>query len=188
MDTFRADDRFTVTSSGLIVPKAGVISGGEFHFRAFNRQRKLLWEAVAKNAVVNQGLNHMANVELGATAKISAWYIGLVDASGFSAFAAADTHASHAGWTESTAYDEAARQTWGAGTSTAQSITAASPCSFTGSTNGTNIHGAFLASLSTKGSASGAAFLFATGAFDADRDFDDGTTLQVNYVCNFSST
>ena len=66
-------------------------------------------------AIVDVGLNHILETEFHSGAQVTTWYIGLVDNAGFSAFANADTMASHAGWAESSAYTEANRPTWTAG-------------------------------------------------------------------------
>ena len=61
------------------------------------------WEDEGKNLIVSTGLDYLLENDLVA----STLYIGLTDAS--PTVAAGDTMASHAGWTEITAYDEAAR-------------------------------------------------------------------------------
>jgi len=60
------------------------------------------WHAVAENLVVNVGLQHILDVvfagDESAHANIDPWYVGLTAAD--PSPAAADTMASHAGWTE----------------------------------------------------------------------------------------
>ena len=65
---------------------------------SFNRREKLtlrFW-----NGITTAGINNLFNVYFGATSKASAWYLGLIASSGYSALSAADTISSHAGWTE----------------------------------------------------------------------------------------
>ena len=87
---------------------------GKFHVKQL-RDGKVIAEFDVPNGIVDVGLNHILETEFHAGAQITAWYIGLVDNAGFSAFANADTMASHAGWAESSAYTEANRPTWTAG-------------------------------------------------------------------------
>jgi hypothetical protein len=139
------------------------------------------------NMVVNQGLNHALATELGAGAQIAAWYIGLVDAPTFSAFAAGDTAASHAGWTENQNYTEAVRQTWTPGAAAGQAITNPTPAVFTCNTNGTQIKGFFVASSNVKGGAAGT--LWSEGAFAAGtQTIQSGQLLKCTYTANAASS
>lgn len=142
-----------------------------------HRNGELLWEDVIENLVVNAGLNHALDATLSAGTQITTWYLGLMSAS--PSAAAGDTMSSHGGWTEVTAYDEAARQTWTDGGVSGQSVSnSGSPAVFTISTNGTDVGGCFLTSVSTKGGTTGT--LFAAGAFAAgNKSLDDGDTLTV---------
>src|SRR5688572_24328347 len=58
------------------------------------------------NGIVNVGKNKILDEMFFGATQIPAanWFIGLVDLTGFSALAAADTMASHSGWQEFTAY------------------------------------------------------------------------------------
>ena len=135
------------------------------------------WEEEWHNLVVNQGLDYLLDAGLSAGTQITSWFILLLD--GTPTVAAGDTLASHAGWTEVTAYDEATRQAWTDGGVSGQSVdNSGSPAQFTISANGTTIGGAALASNSTKGGTTGT--LYAAGAFTAgDKTLDDGDTLDV---------
>lgn len=135
------------------------------------------WRDAIENIVVNAGLNYALDAALSGGTPITTWYLGLVSAT--PTIAAGDTMSSHAGWTEVTAYDEAARQTWTDGGVSSQSVSnSGSPASFTISTNGTDVGGAFLASVSTKSGTTGT--LYAAGAFTAgNKSLDDGDTLAV---------
>lgn len=110
------------------------------------------WEAHRKNLVPNQFLNGILN----ATSTFADnFYIGLVDNASFSAYAAADTAASHAGWIEFTNYSETTRQLAVLATSVAQSRTnSASKAVFTFLGSGT-IKGAFMQSSNVKGGTAG---------------------------------
>jgi len=147
----------------------------------------ILAEGDIYNMVVNAGLNYALATALGGSALITPWYIGLVDAAGFSAFAAADTMASHAGWNESVAYSETVHQTWTPGTVSGQAITNPSPAVFTCNANGTNIKGFFMTSNSAKSAATGT--LWSEGAFSGGtQTLNTGQLLKCTYTANAASS
>ncbi len=88
--------------------------GGHFIVECYDKDGALKWEDVAENMVTSAGIADFLNEYFRATTQTTAWYIGLVDNSGFVAFNAADTMASHAGWSEVAAgnYSNANRVTW----------------------------------------------------------------------------
>lgn len=135
------------------------------------------WDA--PNTVMNLGRNSILDTSIGGVTQIAVWDVGLIDNSGFSAIAAADTSASHAGWTESTAYSESVRQTYTPAAASSQSITnSASKATFT--INGTaTINGAFIISNSTKGGTTGT--LLCAASFGSTRAVLSGDTLRVTY-------
>jgi hypothetical protein len=71
---------------------------------------QLKWEASSHNLVVNVGLKDMNDKYFTGAAYTATWYVGLIyrPCSGNNP-AAADTMASHAGWTEVTDYSQAWR-------------------------------------------------------------------------------
>lgn len=150
---------------------------GSWEFTCRDKHGNVKWKDTIDNIVVNAGLNHILDVVLSAATQVTSWYIGLLSAS--PTVAAADTMASHSGWTEVTAYDEANRQAWSEGGVSGQSISnSGNEATFTISTDGTDIGGAFLTSNNTKGGSTGT--LYAAGAFSAgDKSLDDGDTLDV---------
>jgi hypothetical protein len=153
--------------------------GGRFNVicRDVNGAEK--WRENVHNLVVNAGLNYALDVALSGATPITAWYVGLISDS--PTIAAGDTMASHAGWTEFTAYDESTREAWTEAGVSSQAITnAASVATFTISTNGSVIAGAFLTSGSAKGGTTET--LFSAAAFSSDKNADDGDTLEVTYA------
>ena len=138
---------------------------------------KLKWVESFHNLVVNEGLDDILDKYFKGSSYNAAFYVGLTD--GTPTVAAADTMASHAGWSEVTAYDEAARQTLTLGTVSSQSVdNSASKAVFTISTNSTTVGGAFLSTNSTKGGTSGT--LYGAGAFTGgDKSLDDDDVLNV---------
>lgn len=130
-----------------------------------------------ENLVTTVGLNKYLDATLKTGLASPAWYCLLTD--GTPTVAAGDTMASHAGWTEVTAYDEATREVWTSGTIAAGSVdNSGSPAQFTIDTNGTTTGGVGLCDNSTKGGSTGV--LLAVGAFTAgDKLLDDNDTLDV---------
>jgi hypothetical protein len=108
---------------------------------------------------------------------ISVWYVGLVTGpGGGNTYAAGDTMGSHAGWSESTAYSESARQGYTPGSITNGSCdNSAAKAIF--SINGTaTIGGAFVCDFRTKSGTLGT--LYGVGNFTGgDRAVQSGDTL-----------
>lgn len=154
-----------------------------YHVEAFDPQGNLKWTEDFDNLVVNEGLDDSLDKHLKGSAYTAAWYVGLTD--GTPTPAAGDTiTGTHAGWVEVTAYDEAVRQTLTLGAVSSQSVdNVGNEATFTISTNGTVIGGAFIVSDDTKGgSVSG--ILYGVGAFSAgDKTLDDNDTLKVTLTC-----
>lgn len=148
-------------------------------------QGVLKWADENHNTVVNVGLDDVLDKYFKGSAYTAAFYVGLTD--GTPTIAAGDTMASHAGWAEVTAYDEAARQTLTLGSVSSQSVdNSASKATFTISTNSTTVGGAFATTNSTKGGSTGT--LYGGAALSAgDKSLDDGDTLQVTVTLTAAS-
>ena len=154
---------------------------GRFRAEHYRRGRLIDIHEIS-NTVMNVGKNAMFNTYFNAATQIAAasWFMSLVSSSGYSAIAAADTSASHAGWTEGTAYANATRPLWGQGTAASQLITNASPVSFVAS-SGFTAKGLFIISESTKGGATG--ILWCAGLFTAgDAVLATSDELRVTYT------
>lgn len=153
---------------------------GSFRIKHY-RDGKEIGVYDVKNLVVNQGKNDILGVYFnsGTQTTSSSWYMGLISSSGYSAIAAGDTASSHAGWNEWTGYSESNRQAWGQGTPASQSITNASPATFTINATGT-VKGAFIITNNTKGGTSG--ILWAAALFTADVPVNNGDQLKVTYT------
>lgn len=126
---------------------------GRFHIKHF-RDGKLLKEFDVDNATTTVGLNYLLNTAFNSGTAITAWFCGLVDNSGFTGGATADTMSSHAGWAEFVGYAETVRQTWGSGAATTASVTNSSPMVFTINASGT-VNGIFVSSSNTKSGTAG---------------------------------
>lgn len=159
-------------------------AGGVFTVQCFDKDGQLKWQAQEHNLVVNVGLKDMNEKYFTGSSYTAAWYLGLYGAAATNNPAAGDTMASHAGWTEITAYSEATRPQCSFGTATTAdpSVISNSASVAVFSVNGTaTVGGAFLTSNNTKGGTTG--ILFSAGDFQApgDRAVVSGDTLNVTY-------
>ena len=150
---------------------------GHWHLRAFDPQGNLIHEDQWDNLVVDEGLNELLIQALNNGTHTATWYVGLTE--GTPSPAAGDTMGSHAGWTEQTGYDEAARPAWSSGAVSAQSVdNSGAPATYTISADSTTIGGGFLTSDDTKGGTTGK--LYSVGAFSGgDITLSAGSTLEV---------
>jgi hypothetical protein len=168
-------------AAALLVPR-GPRTGGIWHVRCYGGKsgRKLRWEDVARNLVVNTGLTYLEGVALLTVTQIalSSWFIGLTASA--PTVAAADTSASHGGWTENTTYSQGTRPAWsGVAGAAGAASNSASPAAFSAN-GGSTAGGCFLISNSTKGGTTGT--LFSAVAFTGgDRALLNGDTLNVSY-------
>lgn len=154
---------------------------GRFRAEHYRRGRLIDVYDIA-NTVMNAAKNAMFNTYFNAAAQVAAasWFMSLVSSASYSAIAAADTIASHAGWLEATAYSNATRPLWGQGTAASQQITNATPVSFIAS-SGFTAKGLFIVSESTKGGTTG--ILFCAGLFTAgDAVLATNDELRVTYT------
>ena len=158
---------------------------GRFTIQCFDKDGNLKWEDENHNLVVNGGLQYLAGSALTATTQITSWYIGLYGAGASNTPAAADTLASHAGWTEVTAYSGTRKLvTWTAATAANPSVAASSAAvSFTMNAT-TTVGGAFLCS-ATSGT-SGTLFSAADFQSPGDRSVVSGDVLNVSYSLSVS--
>jgi len=162
-----------IKGQGNFVPLSG-----KFSVEHRNKEGGLVATYDFPNAIVDEGLNHILDTQFNAGTAITAWNIGLVDNAGFSTFANADTMASHAGWTESTAYSELNRVGWGSAAAAGRAIT--NPVTSDFSIDATvTLRGIFITSDNTKGGTTG--ILWSTAAFASNVTANNGDTLRVTY-------
>lgn len=155
----------------------GVKLGGKFEIKCFDKTGKLKWKDTAKNIVVNVGLYHILDILfVSATSQIDPWYVGLVDDT--PSFAAGDTLASHAGWTENANYT-GDRKEFVDVRSGASVGNSASKASFSIDTDSQTIAGAFLCSAA---SGTSGTLLCEAPFTGGDKSVDDGDTLEVTYT------
>lgn len=150
--------------------------GGVFRVRCLDKDGVLKWEDTAKNTVVNVGLQHLLQVAfMGTPAASSSWYLGLV--SGTPTIDAADTLASHSGWTEITAYT-GDRHVWTKARTDQTLSNTSNKASFAITSDSQTIGGCFLCN-DEDGTAG--VLMSATAFTGGDKTADDGDTLEVTY-------
>jgi hypothetical protein len=133
------------------------------------------------NDITNEGKNLIFDVMFnnGTQVANNSWFIGLLNASGFTAVAATDVMSAHGGWTEFTSYTQTTRVAWGSGTASGQTVTNATPATFDINAGGT-VKGVFIPSNSTKSGTTGK--LWATALFGADVPVTNGDQLKITYT------
>ena len=159
--------------------KAGVV----FHVQCLDKDGNLKWEDNSPNLVVNTGLQDMNNKYFKGSTYTAAFYLGLVTGpASATTYAAADSLASHAGWTEFTDYSGSRKAvTFGTPTTAAPSVidSTGSPSSFA-ITGTATVAGAFICTVASGTSG----ILFSEADFDSpgDRSVVSGDTLNVSYT------
>jgi hypothetical protein len=161
--------------------KLGTKAETHYKVECFDANGNLKWTDEFDNLVVTTGLNKLLDATLKTGLASPAWYVGL---KGAGTVSAADTSASHSGWTEVTAYSESVRQTFTPGSISAGSVdNSASKAVF--SINGTaTVAGAFLIDNSTKSGTTGT--LYGAGDFTSSRSVVSGDTLSVTVTPSVS--
>lgn len=132
------------------------------------------------NGIVDEGMEHLLDVGFHGSSQTATWYIGLVDNSGFSAFADVDTLSSHSGWSEFTNYTEANRVEWQEDAASSRSISNSTTADFSINASG-NLKGIFVSSNNVK-STGNTGTLWATAAFSSVVATANGDTLKVTYT------
>lgn len=163
-------------------PRPQAIQCGHVRWRLLDHNGDLIWDRPFKNAATTAGLNHILDVGFNAGSQITTWYIGLINGSGFSAVAAADTPASHTGWTEFTDFS-GNRKAWSPGTISGGSLPTGTASSFVMTSSG-SVRGIFIVSVATKEDTTGT--LWATAIESSNRSVANGQTLQVFYTNAFT--
>ncbi len=165
-------------------------AGGVYKVVCHDADGNFKWEETTHNLVVNQGLQDMNTKYFSSSSYTAAWYLGLITGPGSgTAIAAADTLASHAGWTEFTDYSGNRKAvTFGTATTADPSVIAnsASPSQFSITGSGGVVAGAFLCNAAT--GTSGVLFSASDFQSPGDRTVVSGDTLTVTYTFSLDAT
>ena len=186
----KSTDRVAGAIEGNMGSFDNAAGGGVFHFQCFDKDGNLKWEESCHNLVVNQGLQDMNTKYFKGTTYSAAWYVGLVDAAGFTAYSANDTMASHTGWTETTSYSGANRATatFGTATTADPSVIDNSLSQAQFNITGTvTVKGAFLTATQDKTTNTGVLFSVSSFQSPGDRSVVNGDTLNVTYTFSLNA-
>jgi len=174
-------------ASATMLRNTGVDEGlglsGYYDVKCVGADGQIKWEDTIKNLVVTVGRNDLLDKYFAGASYTAAWYMGLVDNSSFSAYAAGDTLASHAGWLEFLNYSGANRATvgWNAASAGSKATTVTT---FNINGSGT-VLGSLMCATQPKNTASngGAGILFSAGSFTGgSRAVVSGDSLLVTYT------
>lgn len=164
---------------------------GNYTVECFGADGQLKWSDTIENLVVNVGKIDLLDKYFAGSTYTAAWYLGLVDGGSAPTYNAADTMASHAGWTENVGYSNATRPapSWNAATATGGGAGSAGTGSKATTATAFNINatstiaGAFLTTVNTKSGTTGT--LYSAGSFTGgNRAVSSGDTLNVTYTAN----
>ena len=177
--------------AGMVANKTsseGMGAGGVFTVECVGADGQVKWTDTFHNLVMNEGVQSMNTQYFKGVTYTAALYLGLVTGPGSgTTYAAGNTLATHAGWTENTSYSGTRKAvTFGTATTANPSVisNSASPASFAMNATAT-IAGAFLCTV-TSGTAG---VLFSAGDFTGgDKFVDSGDTLNVTYTFSLTAT
>lgn len=152
---------------------------GRYNVECIGADGQVKWTDVIENLVVTVGKNDLLDKYFSGSAYTAAWYMGLT--SGGTTYAAGDTLATHAGWTEDTNYSGTNRITVGWNAASAGSKTSTTTSfSITGTTT---INGALLTVTQARATTTGV--LYSVGSFTGgSRAVVNGDTLNVTYTAS----
>jgi hypothetical protein len=152
---------------------------GKWNIEHYNKEGELLGIYEIPNGITDVGMNYLLNTGFDGGTAVTTWYIGLIDNSGFSALANADTMASHAGWTENVAYSESTRPQWTCGSASSRAITNGSTVDFSINADSQSLNGLFITSNNTKVGTTGT--LWSTASFGSAVPLNNGDVLKTTY-------
>ena len=176
-------------SAGLIANRTGsesVGAGGVYTATCVGADGQVKWTDTFHNLVVNEGLQDMNGKYFKGSGYTAAWFLGLVDGASTPTYAAGNTLATHAGWTElvpGVAYTgNRPAVTFNAASPTLADTSVVSnsvaPSSFAMLVNGTVVAGALLCTVASGTSG----ILFSVGSFTGgNKSVDSGDALNVTY-------
>jgi hypothetical protein len=173
------------TESGQLEDSAVV---GIYHVTCYDKDGNVKWQDTAKNVVTTVGKNLMLDTALaGSSYTVTGPYMGLISSVSWSATAAGDTMASHAGWTEAGStnaptFSARIAPSWSAASGGSKTTSATVNFTMTGA--GT-LEGCFLVygsgAVTTLMNTAGT--LFSAGAFSGGaKVVGSGDTVQVTYT------
>ena len=185
IDFGKASDKFDAVMCTTGKENDALQGGGVFTVTCHDAEGNLKWEDGFHNLVPSQGLQYMSASFFTATGYTTALYFGLITGPGSgTSYAAADTLASHAGWSESVLVGSRKSITFGTPTTATPSVTIGTSNVFT-VTGAATIAGAFV----TNAASGTSGVLFAEGDFTGgDKSVTTGDTLAVTYTFSLTTS
>jgi len=168
-----AKDKATATVDMKTIATGVMTFSGMWKMDCFDKNNNLKWSELNKNMIVDEGLNHILNVQFHNETQVHPWYVLL---KGAGAVLAADDLTSQANWTEFTDYS-GDRQEYVEGLSSSESMANSAAAVFPITGAGT-VAGAGLASVNT----GTGGVLFAAVDFGSSRTVANGDTINVTYT------
>jgi len=184
---FSENAKATEMANASLIAQTGTLEGvaatGIYTVECIDADGNTKWSDIIKNLVMTGGKNDMLDKYFAGSAYTAAWYLGLVNGASSPTYAAGDTMASHAGWTEFTSYSNATRPapSWSAASSGSKATTATA---FNINGSGT-VAGAFMTTGSAISGTTG--ILYSAGNFTGgNRTVASGDTLNVTYTATLT--
>jgi hypothetical protein len=177
-ERLRVSDR----AAGALIRRtslAEALFAPRFRYQVVCRDRagRVRWLEGVANLVTIQGKDDLLAKYFKGAAYTAAWFVGLIDSTGFSAVDDNDTMSSHSGWTENTAAYATTRQALTLGTPAAASVDNADNLATFSMTGNATIQGSFVASQSARGGSGG--ILYSASAWQIPRAVLIGDVLTV---------
>lgn len=184
---FSENAKATEMANASLIAQTGTLEGvaatGIYTVECIDADGNTKWSDIIKNLVMTGGKNDMLDKYFAGSAYTAAWYLGLVNGASSPTYAAGDTMASHAGWTEFTSYSNSTRPapSWSAASSGSKATTATA---FNINGSGT-VAGAFMTTGSAISGTTG--ILYSAGNFTGgNRTVASGDTLNVTYTATLT--
>ena len=92
--------------------------------------RRLRHKEIIQNGVTDFGKDEALDVLFVSGTQITQWFLGQIDAAGYTGVAPGDTSASHTGWTEVVDYSEVTRPQWSPAAASGQAVVNGTPVNF----------------------------------------------------------
>lgn len=147
---------------------------GVYKVDCFDEDKNLKWSEIAKNTIVDEGINHILNVQFHGESQVSPWYVGL---KGAGTEAASDTLSSHPTWIEFTDYTGNRQEFVEAAASSKEITNSANPATFNITGSGT-VAGSIITSVLSGSSGK----LFSATDFDLPRTVANTDIINITWT------